>query len=217
MADTQQATVHLRRAFDLLSQVEAKTDALQKQAAAHSVTLDQDGSFLAGMAATFASARALSGEKGKLLSDVQLASGEIDRAGSLDPNVTIDSGEGSLVTPTSLRCSALLVRGNIELIYGTAEAAKQLFEQSLQVVETPDAHYMLGLIHEDEYKPTEALVQFEQYLAMEPNGEYSVSALREANAMRNYKKRFRGSWLVLGLLLLCFFPAVPIYFYLKWK
>lgn len=153
------------------------------------------------MVASFSGARALSGEKSKLLSDVQLASSEIDRAVALDADVTFDTQDGTF-TPTALRCTALLMRGNIELIYGTTEAAKQYFEQSIQIVETSDAHYMLGLIHEDEYKPVEALGHFEKYLAMEPNGEYSVNALREADRMRNYKAGFRRSWGTVAVLLL---------------
>lgn len=209
-----QAEIHLRRAYDILTQVEKKMDDLQRQASAHSASLNEDGPFLAGMVGAWAGARALSGEKARLLSDVELASSEIARGIALDAGVAVDTPHG-IVEPKGLRATSLFMRGHIELIYGTSQAAKQLFQQTLQVAEVPDAHYMLGLIWEDEYKPTEALTHFEKYLALEPNGEHSVSALREANAMKNYKKRFRGNWLLL-FFLTCFY-IVPGIFYWRAK
>jgi hypothetical protein len=82
------------------------------------------------------------------------------------------------------------------------------------MMEFAEPHYMLGIVYEGQYRPVEALIHFERCLELDPVGELSVPALREANAMRNYKKRFRGSWGTF-FLLLCIWPAAIIYFFVK--
>ena len=104
---------------------------------------------------------------------------------------------------------------------GKGDEWEQLLKRSLEFVDFADAHYMLGILYEDEHKPANALFHFEKCLEIEPNGHLSVSALREANAMRNYHKKFRGSWLVLALLAI-FIPFPPflwgiVYFFVKRK
>ena len=76
---------------------------------------------------------------------------------------------------------------------------------------------MLGLLYESEYKPIEALRHFERCLELDPDGELSVPALREANAMRHYRKKFRGQWGLFFLMLVFFFPAAIVYFVVKYK
>lgn len=44
-----------------------------------------------------------------------------------------------------------------------------------------------------------------------------MSALREANAMRNYKKKFRGNWLLLVFLLFLYVIPGVVYFRKKYK
>ena len=76
--------------------------------------------------------------------------------------------------------------------------------------------YGLGILHESDYQPKEALTHFERCLELDPAGEFSVSALREANAMRNYKKKFRGNWLLLVILSCYIIPGI-FYFKAKYK
>src|SRR5882724_7060515 len=105
------------------------------------------------------------------------------------------------------------------MIWGKSDGAKELFSQSVQIMEMPDSHYMLGLLYESEYKPAEALKHFERCLELDADGELSVPALREADAMRNYKKKFRGNWLLFIFLLFVFPPGLwgAIYFFAKRK
>src|SRR5262249_20650457 len=116
-----------------------------------------------------------------------------------------------------LRSFIQLMRGQLEMIWGTSRGAIQFLQNSVQIVELPDAHYMLGLIYESEYRPAEALAHFERCLEIDPAGDLSVSALRELNAMKNYKKRFRGSWGTFAILFVFFFPLAFLYFFAKRK
>ena len=111
----------------------------------------------------------------------------------------------------------MFLSGQLETIWGTAQRAKELFADAAETFDFPDPHYMLGLLYEDEYKPAEALSEFEKCLELDPAGELSVPALREANAMRNYKKKFRGNWLILIILLCCWIVPGVIYFKVKYK
>ncbi len=117
----------------------------------------------------------------------------------------------------AFRAMILYLSGQIEMIWGNSQTAKAIFFQALQVSELPEPHYMLGLLYEDEYNSVEALKHFDICLALDPGGELSVSALRESNAMRNYKKGFRGSWGAFFLMLIFFFPAAIVYFFVKYK
>lgn len=137
----------------------------------------------------------------------------------MDGNSAIEV-DGNSFGVLNLRALVTYLNGQIEMLWGRSDQAKHLMNSSLQIVEFADAHYMLGLIHEDEYNPSEALKHFEKCLEIDPDGEFSVSALREANAMRNYKKKFRGNWLFLILLLFVPFPPFLwsiVYFFVKRK
>ena len=110
-------------------------------------------------------------------------------------------------------------KGQLELVWGKSDKAREFFTSSIQVADSAEARYMLGLILEDEYQPAEALKEFEKCLELDPAGELSVPALREANAMKNYRKKFRGSWPLFILLLFFPFPIVfgVLYFVAKRK
>ena len=75
---------------------------------------------------------------------------------------------------------------------------------------------MLATVAEMQYRPVDALQYYEKCLAVDPAGENSVAALRGANAMRNYKKKFRGSWKTFCVLLFIW-PAAIIYYFVKRK
>lgn len=216
------AEVHLKRAWGLIDGVSKATEELRQRVQQHEATLDQVesasgvGGFLGGMVAGMRSAGQLRREKSSLVNDLQLASEELDRAAKLQPDAAIEIDKGTLGIP-HMRAVILNLKGQVEMIWGTSQKAKDYFNQSLQIVEHSDPHYMLGLLYESDYNPQEALVHFEKCLELDPDGELSVCALREANAMRNYKKRFRGSWGTFGCLFLLFFPAAILYFILKRK
>lgn len=208
--------VHLKRAWGLMTEVEKATEVFRQRAIQHDAQIDQDEPFVAGLVGTVRSASHLKREKSSLVSDLQLATQEIDRAAILNPDAVLraDSGEFSI---NALRATVLYLSGQIEMIWGKSWKAQEIFFQCLQTAEFADPHYMLGLLYESEYKPVEALKHFEKCLELDPEGEFSVSALREANAMRNYKKKFRGGWGLFFLMLVFFFPAAIVYFIVKYK
>ena len=138
------------------------------------------------------------------------------RATGLDANAKIQIDSGEAVIP-HLGATTHFLNGQIEMIWGTSKKAKEHFSNALQIVETPEVHYMLGLLYESEYKPKEAQAHFEKCLDLDPDGELSVPALREANAMRNYKKRSRGSWGTFIILLILIWPVAIWYFIAKRK
>ena len=200
------ADVHLKRAHGLITEVEKATDDFRRRAIQHADQLDSDGPFLQSIVGDYARSRQLKQQKSSLVSDLQLATQELDRAASIDPEAAIETADGHLGLK-QLRAFAMYLSGQVEAIWGTSAKARQLYIDTTQIFDFADPHYMLGLLYEGEYKPAEALKEFEKCLELEPAGELSVSALREANAMRNYKKKFRGNWLLFVILL--FFP-IPI-------
>ncbi|MFN8093446.1 MAG: hypothetical protein U0599_14730 [Vicinamibacteria bacterium] len=103
------------------------------------------------------------------------------------------------------------------MISGTLAEAQRLFSESLSHVETAMGHYFAGLACEFARNNQDALQHFERCLELEPDGQFAVAALREANDMRNYHKSFRGSWATFAILLLFCFPAAPVYFALKYE
>jgi len=210
------ADVHLKRAYGFIQEVHRATENFRQRAIAHDAQVESDQPFLQGMVASIKGNQQLKQQKVSLVNDLQLANQEIDRAVSVDREATVDTGDGTF-NALQLRAIITYMNGQLEMIWGRSEDAKRLLNNSLQIVEHPDAHYMLGLLHESDYQPAEALKHFERCLELEPAGEFSVSALREVNAMRNYKKKFRGSWPL--LVLLTFFYIVPgvIYFVVKYK
>jgi tetratricopeptide (TPR) repeat protein len=210
------ADVHLKRAYGLIQQVDRATENFRQRAIAHDAQIERDEPFLQGMVTTVKGNQQLKQQKASLVNDLQLANQEIDRAVSIDREATIDTADGTF-SALQLRALITYMNGQLEMIWGRSEDAKRLLNNSLQIVELPDAHYMLGLLYESDYQPAEALKHFERCLELDPAGELSVSALREANTMRNYKKKFRGNWvLFIFLLFLYIFPGV-IYFWKKYK
>jgi tetratricopeptide (TPR) repeat protein len=209
------AELHLKRAYQLIGGVEKAAEGFRASALAHNERLDADQPFLDMMVTGFKGKRQLEQQKSTLLRDLQLGNEEIDRAAALDLNARIDTEDGALGIE-QLRAMIWYANGQLELIWGSPQKARGLFTNAIQLVDFPDAHYMLGLIYEDEYKPAEALKEFEKCLSLDPSGELSVPALREANAMRNYKKKFRGNWLLLFFLCLYIVPGI-LYWRAKYK
>jgi len=207
--------IHLKRAFGFIQEVEKATEEFRRRAIAHDAQVESDEPFLQFMVSTFRGSRQLAQQKAALANDLQLAEQEVNRAAAIDTAAEIDTKYGSL---GALQCRAWIeyMRGQIEMIWGSPDAAIQLFQSCVQMVEFAEPHYMLGLVYEAKYMPQQALWHFEKCLQLDPAGELSVSALREADAMKNYKKRFRGSWPVFFCLLFIW-PAAIIYFFVKRK
>jgi tetratricopeptide (TPR) repeat protein len=210
------ADVHLKRAYGFIQEVERATEDFRQRAIAHDAQIERDQPFVQGMVATIKGNQQLKQQKASLVNDLQLANQEIDRAVSVDKDATVDTTDGTF-SALHLRTFVTYMNGQLEMIWGKSEDAKRLLNSSLQIVELPDAHYMLGLLHESDYQPAEALKHFERCLELDPAGELSVSALREANAMRNYKKKFRGSWPLFIFLLFLYIVPCVIYFWKKYK
>lgn len=218
------AIIHLTRAYGLIKEVEAATESFRRQAIAHAEQSDSDEPFLKGMIHTVKGERDLKQQKGALASDLDLAEQEIMRAASLDPVASIKTKDGP-ADEVRLKCFIAILRGNIEMIWGRAADAIGYFQASCALIESAQANYMLGMIYESERSRTEALSYYERCLDLEPVGEYSVSALRASNAIRTNKgnkssgkgKRFQGSWIILLILFVLFFPAAILYFFVKRK
>jgi hypothetical protein len=209
------ADIHLKRAFSFIQEVENATEEFRSRAVAHGAQIESDAPFLQSMISDIRSSRQLAQQKTALWNDLQLAEQEINRAVMLDGNAQINTRLGTLGA-LQLRAWIMYSRGQIEMIWGSADAAIQLFTNCIQIVDFAEPHYMLGLIYEAKYMPSPALSEFEQCLQLDPDGELSVSALREADAMRRYKKGFRGNWGTFFLLLLIW-PAAIVYFFVKRK
>jgi tetratricopeptide (TPR) repeat protein len=209
------ADIYLKRAFGFIQEVENATEEFRNRTIAHGGQIESDAPFLQNMISTIRSSRQLAQQKTALWNDLQLAEQEINRAVAVDSNAEISTRLGSLGA-LQLRAWVMYSRGQIEMIWGSADTAIQLFMNCIQIIEFAEPHYMLGLIYEAKYMPGPALWHFEKCLQLDPDGELSVPALREANAMRNYKKRFRGSWGTFFMLLLIW-PAAIVYFVVKRK
>jgi hypothetical protein len=207
--------VHLKRAFGFIQEVEKATAEFRNHAMAYGAQPESDEPFLQGMISSFKESRQLTQKKAALSSDLQLAEQEVDRAAALDTNAVIETRIG-VAGVLQLKAWILYLRGRIEMIWGNADAAIQIFNNCIQTVDFAEPHYMLGLVYEAKYMPAPALVHFEQCLALDPDGDLSVPALREANAMKNYKKRFRGSWSTFCFLLFIW-PAAIVYFFVQRK
>lgn len=208
--------VHLKRALGFIQEVEKSTEDFRQRAIAHDRQVESDQPFLQGMVKIFRGSKQLGQQKAALSNDLQLAEHEIDRATALEPTTQIGTEYG-ILNVVQLRSLVLFMRGQIEMIWGSGDAAIRHFSDSIKMAEFPDAHYMLGVVYEAKYMPAPALWHFERCLHLDPAGEFSVSALREANAMRNYKKRFRGRWATFFILLFLIWPAAIVYFFAKRK
>lgn len=207
--------VHLKRAFGFIQEVEKATEDFRQRAIAHDARIESSEPLLQFMIATFRGSKQLAQQKAALSNDLHLAEQEVNHAAALDATAEIDTRYGSL---RALECRAWIeyMRGQIEMIWGTLDSAMVLFKSCIQIVEFAEPHYMLGLVYEAKYLPEQALWHFERCLQLDPAGELSVPALREANAMRNYKKCFRGSWPVFFCLLFIW-PLAIVYFFSKRK
>lgn len=214
-----EALVHLKRAWAMVDHISKAADDLEKQIERHEAELDRrvdsDASFASIVFAGVVGDRRLSKQKATLQSDIQLAHSELDRAAAVSQDAEIETEAGVVGIP-AMRAVLLGASGLVEMIWGKPQIAEAYFQRALSTAEIIDHHYWLALVYEAECKPIQALQHFERYLELDPNGEQSVSALREANAMRNYKKRFRGNWGTFVLLLL-FWPAAIYYFIKNWK
>ena len=210
------AEIHLTRAYGFIHEVEIATEDFRQSAMQYDAQVDADQPFLQGIVSSVRGGRQLNNKKSSLINDLVLAGNEIESAARADSNAVVETREG-VFGAKELRALVQYMRGQLELISGSNASALLFFNNSLQLTESPGAHYMLGLIYESEYKPTDALRHFERCLDLDPAGELSVPALREASAMRNYRKHFRGSWGVVLLFLVLFFPFAIVYFLIKWK
>jgi len=210
------AEVYLERAYGLIQHVENATEGFRQRSLEYDAQVNRNEPFIQGMIGTIRGSMDLKQRKNSLYNDLQLAEQEIDRAVAVDRDATITVGGNSLAA-IHLRSYIQFLKGQLEMIWGTSRSAIQFLQSSIQIAEIAHAHYMLGLVYESEYRPAEALAHFERCLEIEPTGELSVSALREASAMKNYKKRFRGSWGTFAILFVFFFPSAFIYFFAKRK
>jgi len=210
------ADVYLRRAHQLIDQVNDAISEFREQAIAHDQQIERDQPFLLGMVNAYRGSRGLTHKKAEYLNDLQLADREIDQAVRLDPDAMIETPQGGFGA-LQLRAYIHRIKGQLEMIVGSPENALVFLNNANQLMELADTHYMIGLIYEAKYLPSQALHHFEKCLELEPAGELSAAALREADAMRSYRKQFRGSWGMLLLLFVLFFPAAFIYFFVQRK
>jgi tetratricopeptide (TPR) repeat protein len=203
----------------MVGHISKAADDLENQIERHEAELDHrvdsDGSFAGIVFARVVGDRRLSKSKASLESDIQLAHGELDRAAAIAPDAEIETEAGIVGIP-GMRAVLCAASGLVEMIWGKPQRAEGYFLKALSTAEVPDHHYWLALVYETEGKSNQALLHFERYLELDPNGDQSVSALREANAMRNYKKKFRGNWATFFVLLL-FWPAAIYYLIKNWK
>ena len=211
--------VHLKRAAGLIDQVGNSIEDFRQRAIAYDASADNNQPLLAYMVSSATDARQLNKKKAALVGDLQLADREIDAAERTDAEAVIE-WEGVVLGVQQLRALSLCASGQLEMLWGKGGEAKAKLLRSVAICEGPDAHFMLGLVFESEGQPSSALEHFEKCLELDPDGELSIPALRESNAMRNYSKRFRGSWPL--LVILCLLPPIPfmwglIYFFAKRK
>lgn len=80
MPQAVEAEVHLRRAHDLLQEVNEQTDSFREKAAAYSSAGDNNSSFLGSMADIAKQSSRLKKEKASLLSDLKLAEEQLNLA-----------------------------------------------------------------------------------------------------------------------------------------
>ena len=111
----QNAEVHLKRAYAMLSEVETATDELDSRAREHDEKIDasQDYSLLSSIGAGIQ----LTKQKSALISDLDLAAQELEHAQRLDRSVTIP------LEKTETRIGIPAVRAGIEYELGLIELA----------------------------------------------------------------------------------------------
>ena len=215
--------VHLNRVVSFLDEADDSTAQFREKLQAHHDALGKGSvsfeDFLFDFVEGAARGVSLKKDKAALVSDLDLATRELELGEMQDRDATVTvEGDGKDVTLTipQLRAAILRQRGFIELLLGSNQQAEQYFLQSVERLESPEPYYMLGAIAEAEYRPVDALNYYEKSIQLEPAGVWSVGALRGAESMKNYKKKFRGSWGIFCALLLIW-PAAVVYFFAKRK
>jgi hypothetical protein len=209
-------SVNLKRAYGLIKAVEDSTEELRQGALRHQAAVNDDEPFVASMFKMVKDGRRLSADKAKIVADLQLALSELAAAEAADPDQEIVTPEGTFQAK-HLRATAYLQQGLAEALHGKSDQARQHLAQSIQTFETAGANYWMAALYEGDYDPSNALQFYERSLLLDPDGEHSVAALRSANEMRNYKRRFRGDWGLFGCFLVFFFPAAIVYYFVKRK
>jgi len=89
---------------------------------------------------------------------------------SLDPEAKIDTADGTF-NGTHIRAIISLLYGQIEMVWGQLQTARQHLEYSCTVFEAPDTDFMLGVVCESQYDAPTALKYYERYLALAARGE----------------------------------------------
>lgn len=208
------AAIHLRRAFGIVKKVGQKTEELRQHVVQYSASLQQDQQFLKGMVSAIAARRQVATKKATLKSDLDLAISELDKAQAAGPDEVIQVN-GNDIQSYRLRAWALMLHGLVETFSGSSETARRYFWESIHTFDNADANFWMGVCYEEDFDPQNALLYYERCLTLDPDGEFSIEALRSANRMRNYKKRFRGSWVIFGLLCWFLFPMAIVYYFSK--
>ena len=159
----------------------------------------------AGIMRALKSQLSVSRKKQEVLSDLELASKDVDAVINTSPEAVIRAPEG-VFSGLHLRGLIALHRGNIEFLSGQLASAVRHYQDSLKEVNTlPDTHFFLGIAQENMGCPVEALQAYEDAVSLDPASESGVSALKCAESLRRrmfFGGWFVGSWkLVIGLVL----------------
>lgn len=209
--NTNPAVSHMHRAQRLITEAGRQFDKLREVAVKRQASSGQEGGFLSVIATNMKLDRQLKNDISALKADIDLALAELDKAEAADPEAIIEVDD-TLLRVNSLRAGALFNHGVIEASMGNSQQAKQFFYQSIKLFDMGETNYWMAHLYENDGDAKNALIYYERCLAIDPDGELSVDALRSANRMRTYKKQFRGNWGLFGCLLLLFFPAAIIYY-----
>lgn len=182
------AESHLIRAFRLIDEASGRIQEFAQQMTTLQTSDHSDMGFLRGMAATARESAATGAMKSKLDTDLRLAESEITAAEALDAEASVQI-QGRIFALSSLRAALFGTRGIIEYINGKKPYARQCLEYAAGLEDTAAIQFWLGLLAKDEKDSQRALQHFERSLALDPNGEMSIPALREADEAR---KRLQG-------------------------
>ncbi len=210
--------VCLKRAFIILRGVEKDLEGWRAHLRTMAQSIEETPGFgeamIKGIAGRFSARR----EKGELSTNLDLASRELETASRLDrDSCTVLEVEEGRFNREVLEAMVDVFRGDLEFTSRNIQGAIRYYEESAGKIELPDTFFNLGAAYECEFQPAKALEAFEKCMRLEPDTELAVEALRRIERLRNYRKRFRGSWLVLYILIGLFFPAAPFYYWSKLK
>jgi hypothetical protein len=143
-------SIHLKRAYGLIKAVEDSTEELRQSALRHQAATSDDGPFVASMLTIIKNRRRLSGDKAKIMADLQLALNELSTAEAEASDQEIVTPEGTFQAK-HLRALAYLQQGLVEVLHGTSQQARQHLWESIQTFETADANYWMAVVYEDDY------------------------------------------------------------------